>query len=148
MWWLRDESIKALKRLAFVQPTGRAEGSGGRLEKWGTLYKISLGNPSDARSHYGCGYSMKERPLSGLPVLISSTHAKDTSRPSFILHLCARGPAADTGRQSQCLASSVASSSCALSLHTSMHVRTHTHFGQLQRILLASDCSQIQTGRS
>lgn len=34
---------------------------------------------------------MKESPLSGLPVLISSTQAKDSSRPSFIPHLCAGG---------------------------------------------------------
>lgn len=32
---------------------------------------------------------MKESPLSGLPVLISSTQAKDSSSPSFIPHLCA-----------------------------------------------------------
>lgn len=103
MWWLCDESIKALKRLAFVQPTGRAEGSGGRLEKWGSLCEISLGNPSDARPHYGCGYSMKESPLSGLPVLISSTQAKASSSPSFIPHLCAGGPLL-TQKQSHSLA--------------------------------------------
>lgn len=72
--------------------TGRAEDSAGCREKWGSPYEISLGNPSDAGIHNDCGYSMKESLLSGLPVLISSTQAMDSSSPSFFPHLCAGVP--------------------------------------------------------
>lgn len=174
MWWLCDESIKALKRLAFVQPTGRAEGSGGRLEKWGSLCEISLGNPSDARPHYGCGYSMKESPLSGLPVLISSTQAKASSSPSFIPHLCAGGPLL-TQKQSHSLAcipwpglwaglpscedKCICVGVCCLCVQVCVCVCAHTYpgrlnshwrkpFCQLQHILPFTDGSQIQNGWS
>lgn len=117
---------------------------------------------------------MKEILLSELPVLISSTHAKRSSSPSFGCYLGAGGTAAaDTEEQSHSPASvfwPAQQQSCqvmrisvsvfvVLSLCTRLHVCTHTYpgrlnvhshkpFSQLQHIRPISDGSQIQNGQS
>lgn len=114
---------------------------------------------------------MKESPLSRLPVLISSTQAKNSSSPSFILHLCAGGwgPAADTEKQSHSLAFipwpvlwaglPTREDKCVCVVFAHECVCAHTYLGklnshcrkpfcQLQHILPFTDGGQIQNGRS
>lgn len=52
---------------------GVAEGDG---KKWGSLYEISLGNPSDARLHYDCGHGIKEGLLLSFLFLLAALKQK------------------------------------------------------------------------
>lgn len=105
--WKSEGTVGA--SLCGAEVVGPMDGEGDG-KKWDSLYEISLGNPSDARTHYDCGHGIKARLLLSFLFLLAALKQKiwavtslPPPPPTTTPPLC-WGSAADTVKQSHSLA--------------------------------------------
>lgn len=73
VWWKSKGIVGASLCGAEAVAPMDGEGDG---KKWDSLYEISLGNPSDARTHYDCGHGIKARLLLSFLFLLAALKQK------------------------------------------------------------------------